>query len=171
MSDNPLSREIMSDLGARRLRWLRRRPDVPVRLRLGWLGYRGAALIIFGIVFVLMGLAVTFNPTPDPALWHTLIPLPIRIFIWSGAGAVSILGALLPRWETLGFCALFIGPFERFLSFAGALISEPNLMRLTGVLVYLLLAMLVVLVAAWPEPSPPPEHPSPGSAGSDRGQA
>jgi hypothetical protein len=32
------------------------------------------------------------------------------------------------------------------------LLSEPNLMRLTGVCVYLLHAALVVLIAAWPEP-------------------
>jgi hypothetical protein len=134
------------------LHWLIRRPPPRIKIRLGWFGYRGAALLIFGIIYVFMGVAITFNRAVDPALIHTQIPFPIRIAIWSGAGMVAILAAFLPRWEIIGFALLFIGPAERFLSFSVALLSEPNLMRLTGVCVYLLHAALVVLIAAWPEP-------------------
>jgi hypothetical protein len=88
-------------------------------------------------------------------LIHTQIPLPIRIAIWSGAGIVAILAAFLPRFEIIGFALLFIGPAERFLSFTVAMIAGPNLMRLTGVCVYLLHTALVVLIAAWPEPVVP----------------
>jgi hypothetical protein len=145
------------------LSWLIRRPPPHIRLRLGWFGFRGAALLIFGIIYVFMGVAITFNRTVDPALIHTQIPFPIRVAIWSGAGVIAILAAFMPRWEIIGFALLFIGPAERFLSFAVALISEPNLMRLTGVCVYLLHAALVVLIAAWPEPVavPPSSEPPP----------
>jgi hypothetical protein len=152
-------------LSLSRLHWLVRRPPPSIQLRLGWIGFRGAALLIFGIIYVFMGVAITFNPAPDPTLFHTQIPLPIRILIWAGAGAVAIVAAFLPRLEVIGFALLFIGPAERFLSFGWAMIAGPNLMRLTGVCVYLLHTALVVLIAAWPEPVPPrpSSEPSPGT--------
>jgi len=88
-------------------------------------------------------------------LWHTSLPLFVRIGIWGGAGILATLAAFLPRFEIVGFAVLFIGPFERFLSYLNAMVAGPNLMRLTAVAAYFLMSALVVLIAAWPEPTLP----------------
>ena len=131
------------------------------RLRLGRLGYRGAALLMFGLIYVFIGLAVLTNTEVNPVLFHTQLPIWFRILIWSGAGGVATVAALAKRrWPTMahvGFGVLVIGPGERMLSYGRALIGEPAFNWLAATLIYLLLTGVVVLLPGWPEP---PEIPA-----------
>jgi hypothetical protein len=117
------------------------------------LRYRGLTLLMFGLMFVVLGIAVVVNPMFDPNLFHTWLPMWFRVTVWSGAGLVAIVAAWFKQWEFLGFAALFIGPFERFISFTTAMIFVPSPLRLTGSALYLLLSLAILLFAAWPEPS------------------
>jgi hypothetical protein len=137
-------------------------PQPALRLHLGRVGYRGAGLLIFGIIWILLAVAVYADPAPVDHLWHTHLPVWLRMLIWGGPGILAILGARLFQLERWAFGTLFIGPAERTLSFASAMVTEPSISRLAGALVYLCMSALVVLIASWPEPVIA-DHPSEGN--------
>ena len=135
------------------------------------LGFRGLALILFGIMFVLIGVGVTFNPARVTGLFYTYLPLWTRVGLWAGAGMMAIIGAIRPglgekHWpgrterppvaEIMGFSALAIAPTERALSFLWGLIDgHASGAWVTGFAVYLLLTSIILLVSRWPEPVHP----------------
>lgn len=121
------------------------------------LGYRGLALTMFGAMFAVIGVGVLGNPVRDAQLLHTLLPIWVRVGLWTVAGLSGVVTAWRARWQPLGFAALTIPPAERALSFTWAMISEPSIARLTGAAVYVLLSATIVLFSAWPEPTLPRE--------------
>lgn len=133
-----------------------------MRLLAERLGYRGLALLIFGLIYGVLGYSVWANPEPMPELLHTHLPLWLRLAIWCGAGGVAVavavcvfLNANVARLERVAFGLLIVGPILRCTSFLWAVIAGSGLMWLAGVAVWLLLIALVSLVAAWPEPPKP----------------
>ncbi len=129
-----------------------RLPTIHIR----WLGYRGCALMMFGLIWVFLGVAVLANNDANPVLFHTHFPIWFRFSIWAGAGVLAIIAAIThDQWEWtghIGFGALFIGPGERALSYGWAMVSEPNIRWLAATSVYLLLSGVILLLASWPEP-------------------
>jgi hypothetical protein len=127
--------------------------------------YRGLALLLFALAFVGVGVGLPHQPAPAPELLLSLIPMPLRVTLWVGCGIVAAVGAVSHRtiWQDRGFAVLLAPLFgERFLSYFGAMLVEPDTLRwLSGAVVYALFSGLVTLIAAWPEPSvdPPPSPP------------
>lgn len=119
------------------------------------LGYRGLALTMFGAMFIVIGLGTWAHPGYVPELVHTHLPLWLRVGIWAGCGLVGMVTAWFARAQFVGFAALVIPPVERAYSYGYALVSGPNVERLSGTALYLLLAATLLLFAAWPEPTKP----------------
>lgn len=134
-------------------------------------GYRGAALLILGITWILFGFSVLVQPGESrPWVFHELIPVPLRAALWVGAGLVAIVTGLrgADRDDTWGMVAVMVMPLERCVSFAvswlaygvslGAHYMFPAV-EVTGyghgwygALIWLLVVTLVRLVAGWPNP-------------------
>lgn len=134
-------------------------------------GYRGAALLILGITWVLFGGSILLQtPQARPWVFHELIPIPLRAALWIGAGLVAVAFGLRgsERDDTVGMVALMIMPLERFVSFAvsylvyGATFTAHRFaptIEVTGyqqgwyaALIWLLVVTLLRLVAGWPNP-------------------
>jgi hypothetical protein len=127
-------------------------------------GYRGIALILWGTMFVLIGVGTYLNPNPNPAqgdLWHLTLPTMFRALMWSAPGLVAIIAAFTGRevLKVVAFVLLIFAPVVLMTSFAMAMVTPFAPARLTGFAIYLLLVLALLHQAAWPEP------PTPTSAG------
>lgn len=122
-----------------------------------WFGFRGAALVIFALMFVGIGVGVMYNPAA-PELFYAHWPLWFRVSLWGGSAALAAAAAIVerPKWQSVGFAALFLGPLERSLAYWVALFSTGDPRWITGGCVWFLVASLVALIAAWPEPPADP---------------
>jgi|SRR6185312_17140299 len=147
-------------------RWLTR---LLARL-FNYLGYRGLVLTMFGLLWVMIGLSaytLAGSVPPDPNLIHTQLPLVVRFGVWGILGLYSfMMGVTRSRWRPTGFAALFVGPFERACSYTYGLFATvglghvgPEWRYLTGLILYLVVTVTVVLFAAWPEPPDEAVHP------------
>lgn len=134
------------------------------------LGYRGLALTMFGIIYILIGFGVLANPMRNPVLLHTHLPVGVRMAIWIGSGLLAILGAVqpglgAPHWpgktirppvaQIIGFASLAFGPVERAISYAIGMALQPTWVWLNAFAVWTLLALLIFLLSRWPEPTEP----------------
>lgn len=119
------------------------------------LGYRGLALTMFGAMFAVIGAGTAANPVIVHELVHTHLPTWFRVTMWVGCGAVGMITAWWTRAQFIGFAALVVPPVVRAYSYGYALISGPNMERLSGTALYLLLAATLLLFSAWPEPTKP----------------
>jgi hypothetical protein len=118
------------------------------------LGYRGAALLILGFTFILVGVGVIGNPAVMPELFFTRWPVWVRVCVWVVPSLVAWFAAVVhrPRWHQYGYAALFLPPAERLAGYGGALFIDVNLRWLAGFGVYFAMCGLIALIAAWPEP-------------------
>lgn len=135
-------------------------------------GYRGAALLILGVTWILFGVSVLIQPPTEPRSWvlHEMLPVPIRAGLWGLAGLVAVIAGLrgTDRDDTFGMVALMLMPLERCASFGvsyfayiaslGAHELFPDIdvtgwpLGWYGATVWLLVVTLVRLVAGWPNP-------------------
>jgi hypothetical protein len=120
------------------------------------LGYRGGDLLLFGGVYVAIGLSVLSDPGYIEELVHTHLPLWFRLFLWVGFGIFAMLAAFKPRLRALGFAALAIPPAERALSNGWAVLHFFDFSRSPGFFVYLIFTVMVVRFASRPEPTDVP---------------
>lgn len=117
------------------------------------LGFRGAALLLFGLAFY--GLAATIQHThTPPELFYASWPIWTRVLLWAGSATIAVAAAVIhrPRWQGYGFGALFLGPVERCLAYLFAAFQTGEGQWLPRAIVWALCACLVALMAAWPEP-------------------
>jgi hypothetical protein len=123
------------------------------RRTVNWFGFRGAALLIFSATFFGIGVGVLHSPVP-PELFYAAWPVWLRVGLWGGSATLAATAAIVerPRWQAWGFGALFLGPIERSLAYWVALGHTGELRWMVGACVWALVAALVALIAAWPEP-------------------
>lgn len=134
------------------------------------LGYRGLVLVWFGLVFILLGISIIFDKvTPTPTLPHTLLPVQVRVALWTVAGVVALVAGIVNIWTTKlqipGFVLLIIPVSERAFSYCYAVVAEFDRLpgetwfegipgnRTTGFCLYLLVTVGLLLFASWPEPA------------------
>lgn len=125
------------------------------------LGYRGVVLLLFGLVYICIGLAVLGESDYRPDLIHTRLPEWVRVAIWCVPGIVAVIAALDHKAQSWGFGLLFFPAAERCISFTLAWLPTDssivpgnfNGSRLTGALLYLLLMAIIVVIASWPDPA------------------
>lgn len=123
-----------------------------------WVGFRGAALMIFAAAYMGIGVGVLGNPVVPAQLFHSQLPVWFRVALWIGTAVVAIAGATFdrPHWQSYGFAALFLAPGERMISYTLAMVGEPSLRWAAGSATYFLFCALVALIASWPEPATSP---------------
>lgn len=125
-------------------------------------GYRGRALSLVGIVWILIGVATYADPDRDPAqiLLVEYLPLWLRIVLWVGAGVVALVTSWWPPGaDRFGFMALIAPAMIRAGSYGWSWLTY----WLTGGelgdkqawidgLAWFAIVAFVLLLAAWPEP-------------------
>jgi len=118
------------------------------------LKYRGLVLLMFGLIYVAVGLSVIHANDYAPDLIHTHLPTWFRVALWALPGVVAVAVCADHKWQAIAFGLLFLGPCERAVSFLVAVnpFDGANYDRLPGALVYVLISLMVVLMASWPDP-------------------
>lgn len=123
--------------------------------------FRGGDLFSMGLVYVPIGVALLADPDPlQPDLFHTFIPIWLRVVLWTGAGLAAMAVAYRENLQQWAFGLLCLGPAERMLSYLFATVYYEHLNRLAGTLTYLTFLVVVIRFAGRPEPIdvplPPP---------------
>ena len=129
------------------------------------LGKRGLILLIFGFIWVSVGMAVVNQP--DPAGYEHLlfsqIPRPVRALAWVTTGLLAVAIAFRPRLlhhDGFGFLALYVMPAERaaifvigWLDYHITGLGGPGYPRgLYAASVWLAIVAAVMVCATWPDP-------------------
>lgn len=141
--------------------------------RLG-IGHRAAFLTGFGVIYGVIGVSLVIGPsTPNPDLFHTQLPLYVRVGLWVLCGAVALASAVTPA-QWVGFAALIPPAFERLTSYALGTVHSltegppPPWVYLPGLALYALVLFVLLLAASWPDPpSDPRPRRRPGRADRD----
>lgn len=134
------------------------------------IGHRAAFLLAFGLVFFAIGIGVWLvQAPPDPALFHSRLPIPFRVLLWCGTGGASMAFARHARFQWIGFTALAVAPVERVLSYGLAFLLDlipGGVDGRSSVGTYLTMGVLfggvlfvTRLIASWPDP--PADKPVP----------
>lgn len=145
------------------------------------LGHRGAFLLLFGVIWILVGVSLLPDADiparpPHELLLFEHLPLWLRIAYWMAPGAVAFGSAFLrgPGHDTAGFALLIVAPILRGGSYAwawvawmasGGRVGEDR--GWLGAVVWAALAGCILIVSSWREPdgfAPPHE----GHEGGDR---
>ena len=132
--------------------------------RLG-IGHRAAFLMGFGVIYGVIGVALVTGPsTPNPDLFHTELPDPLRVGMWCLCGAAAFVLANMPTWQWLGFAALVPPSTTRLLSYGLGTVHSltegppPPWAYLPGLALYALVLFLLLLCASWPDPPSDPRR-------------
>lgn len=128
------------------------------------LGRRGKVLLALGVAWMLQGYAIAedavLQPVDTNGLFHLALPVPLRVSLWVGCGALACLAAWYqaPRYQAIGFAALVLMPFERCLSYAGGWVIYLILGAESGyeqgwssAATWGAVVAVIMVVADWPE--------------------
>lgn len=130
-----------------------------------YIGRRGGFLLLFGIAWVAIGLAIQPPPPSRTVLFpHELIPWPARLVIWLAGAVPAIICSPMrkPGKDRWGFILLCIPVAIRAVSYFIGVIEGlfiPEYQSLVGIgfaggVVYSVVLGAIMLVAGWPEPRP-----------------
>lgn len=118
---------------------------------------RGHYLLSFGVVQ--LALAFTYGAsdgTPGRELAQQVLPAPVYLVLSLAAGLLAVAaGVLRPTLERTAFGALAAVAAARCLANLAAVVFHQEAPLLTGTLAFGLLLRVHLLVAGWPEPTPP----------------
>lgn len=121
-------------------------------------GYRGRALTLVGLVWVLVGVKVLRDPGGTPYLDH--LPTWLRLSVWGATGGVALVTAWWPAGaDRYGFMALSIPATIRTLANGWSWllgIVTGNQVGNSGdwvsAVAWAAIVAFVLLLASWPEP-------------------
>jgi len=137
-----------------------------LRLLSGSLGHRGEALLIFGVLFILIGLSADLDPTsgapigPHAGLFYYAVLPGWRFAGWALTGLLAISAAWRrtpPHTDSWGWVALMIMPlfnaFSYTWSFVLYLIGQHGYATgWVGIIFWgFLFSRLLMNLASWPE--------------------
>lgn len=137
--------------------WRRLLPRGPRQI-----GRRGAVLLTYGILWIVVGLGVYGSAGIGQGLLHELIPSQVRGALWVGTGLLAVVYAWRPRGmsDALGFAALYLAPAIRVLSYGVATIlaalpghhpgAYDNAWRF--LVIYAAMVAGVAITSGWKEP-------------------
>lgn len=140
----------------------RRAPSLSGHVLSGRVGRRGAFLLLFGALFLFVAVGLLMRPpTPDPALFHTGLPLVVRLAKWTVCGALAIAFAFRPGtgrdWP--GFVALVAPLILDSSSYLWATVvyllsggAEGHSWGWLGAVQGLVYIGVIFVVAGWPDP-------------------
>lgn len=115
---------------------------------IGYIGFRGGALILFGVAYIGVGMGIVASPAAAPELFYAHLPVIFRALLWIGVGLFSLLAAFVekPRWQNAGFGALFVPTGERLAAYLGALVDPIDNRLIVAIGTAFLVLMICVLV-------------------------
>lgn len=121
-----------------------------------YLGARGMVLLWCAAAWTLLGAGVATGASsgPDPELFHTMWPVPLRAAAWWVTAALALHAALRKKWVPLAVGALMLMPVVRLASYLWAWImslvpgTPPGVPDAWYYAVFHLLAVGLVLIAA-----------------------
>lgn len=123
-------------------------------------GRRGAFLLLFGILYLVMATALRLpRPIPNASPFlHDLIPLMLQSMIWLICGVNACVCAFirLSKATVFGYALLSFPLGLRVISYSISWIILDVDIRImvTGLVAYGALLTAVLIVASWPEPNP-----------------
>jgi hypothetical protein len=123
-------------------------------------GRRGAFLLLFGLMFICIGYALSI-PMPSASasqFLHDLLPWWARTALWAGSGVIAVIAGFVrrPKFTIAGYTFLSLPPAERLASYALSwiIIDVDYRLAVLGSVVYGSLLIAILIVASWPEPNP-----------------
>ncbi|GAA1436256.1 hypothetical protein GCM10009616_35630 [Microlunatus lacustris] len=124
------------------------RTEVMWEQLIGYVGFRGGALILFGVAYVGVGMGIVASPAAAPELFYSQLPVIFRALLWIGVGLFSLLAAIVekPRWQNAGFGALFVPTGERLAAYLGALVDPIDNALIVAIGTAFLFLMVCILV-------------------------
>lgn len=147
----------MPDRDTPRPGWRRLLPRSPRQT-----GRRGAVLLTYGILWVVIGLGVYDSAGIGQGLLHEMIPSQVRGALWITTGLLAIAYAWRPRGmnDALGFAALYLAPTVRVLSYGVATVlaalpgehpgAYDNAWRF--LVIYAAMVAGIAITSGWKEP-------------------
>lgn len=130
------------------LRWVRRR-----------VGRRGVFLILFGVVYLLLGysyLGVTVTPVVRQALRLALNVAPLQVYAWAWvtAGAICVVSGLVsPARKPIGFTTAVLMPTLWAVVYMAAWVDGDIPRGWVTAVLFAAIAAAVAVVAGMPEPA------------------
>lgn len=126
------------------------------------LGFRGSVLLVWGFIWLLIGVGKFVSP-PSPAdsiLITGYLPAPVRAGLWCVTGFVALAFAFRTRasGDAIGWIALYVMPAVLAVAYVIAWIQwlagagGVSLGWLAAV-VYVALAAIIAICSGWPEPA------------------
>jgi hypothetical protein len=122
------------------------------------IGYKGTAFVVLGVMFIILGAANIGGPKPSPTAMENmkvlleLMPIEGWYTAWILAGLCAITAAFMPRMESLAAGLTSAIPITTSVCyFFTAVLGLGYRAWATGLL-YSLIAVLVGVVAVWPDP-------------------
>jgi len=134
---------------------------VAARLRRAVRSRRSLVLLVFGVLYVLIGFtylgqAAEITASPAAALSYRahlqLMPLDVWAWLFLGAGAAGIVGGLTMR-HPLGYGALMVMATWWGAEFIGSAIVTGYGRAILGALVWIALSAALLIIAGWPDPT------------------
>ena len=133
--------------------------------RVGQIGRRGAMLLVFGVLWMVVGVGVLDSSGVHAELLHERLPSWVRGGVWVVTGALAVFYAFRPPGlsDRVGFASLYIMPAVRVLSYTMAWIDYFIPIGGDGyasgwrfAAVYAVMLAAVMITAGWPEPTRTP---------------
>lgn len=134
---------------------------MPTLRRIGLhVGRRGAFLILFGVLYALIGYSyLTLSPVSEVAVRHALrlalnvAPLTAWGWAWIAAGATAVAcGTFCPGRKTVGFTAAVVLPALWSVVYVAAWLLGDIPRGWVSAAIYAALAAAVAVIAGMPEP-------------------
>jgi hypothetical protein len=122
---------------------------------------RSLVLLVFGVLFVLIGFsylgqAAEITRSPAAALSYrahlALMPLDVWAWLFVGCGTAGIVGGLTMR-HPLGFTALMVMSTWWGAEFIGSWVVTGYDRAVLGALVWIALSAALLIIVGWPDPT------------------
>lgn len=121
------------------------------------LGYRGSILLLFGIVWLVVGLGTYTAPKVEGLIISDIPPL-VKATGWVLTGVYAVGVGLVSRWrdDSTGFVALYVMPavwtFLYLVSWFDSWNGGGYARGWVSAVVYFAVMGVVMICAGWPEP-------------------
>lgn len=116
---------------------------------------RAVTLLGFGLIWLVIGIDIVRDPDDNPDLIYTGLPLWFRFLVWGAPGILAMIACASRRLQPAAFGMLTVAPVERLIGFAWAVFGQGNSDRISGTLIYLIVAVMTLILGKATIEKPP----------------